>query len=101
MCAAEAASTQNLWKIGRSTGAWLNVSKIGMMEEGKNCTLARFMISADNVHCSSAPCARRTRTFCAVLDETKFGLCGAHKCAYMKLKLICQQCNYGEACVCM
>ena len=55
MCAAEAASTQNLWKIGRSTGAWLNVSKIGMMEEGKNCTLARFMISPDNVRCSSAP----------------------------------------------
>ena len=67
MCAAAAApSTPNLWKIGRSTratalaaaaAAGLNVSKMGMMEEGKNCTLARFMISADNVHCSSASAA--------------------------------------------
>ena len=64
MCAAAAApSAPNLWKIGRSTratealaaaAAGLNVSKMGMMEEGKNCTLARFMISADNVRCSSA-----------------------------------------------
>ena len=60
MCAAAAApSAPILWKIGRSTtaAAGLNVSKMGMMEEGKNCTLARFMISADNVRCSSASAA--------------------------------------------
>ena len=84
MCAAAAApSTPNLWKIGRSTratalaaAAGLNVSKMGMMEEGKNCTLARFMISADNVHCSSASAAASY----VLRSEPKFGFSG-HKCA--------------------
>ena len=88
MCAAAAApSAPNLWKIGRSTtsvalaeaeaaAAGLNVSKMGMMEEGKNCTLARFMISADNVHCSSASAAASY----VLRSEPKFGFSG-HKCA--------------------
>ena len=83
MCAAAAApSTPNLWKIGRSTratalaAAGLNVSKMGMMEEGKNCTLARFMISADNVRCSSASAAASY----VLRSEPKFGFSG-HKCA--------------------
>ena len=85
MCAAAAApSAPNLWKIGRSTratalaaaAAGQNVSKMGMMEEGKNCTLARFMISADNVHCSSASAAASY----VLRSEPKFGFSG-HKCA--------------------
>ena len=83
MCAAAAApSAPNLWKIGRSTtalaaAAGQNVSKMGMIEEGKNCTLARFMISADNVHCSSAASAAASYV---LRSEPKFGFSG-HKCA--------------------